>query len=474
MLDVVVVGSGPNGLAAAITVAREGRSVVVLEGTDEVGGACRSADLTGTGAVHDVGSAIHPLAVASPFMQSVPWHDHGLRWVHPPAAVAHPLDDGGAAVAWTDLERTAAGLDDDGDAYRSLMTPLVDRFDEVVGLLLGTPASLLATGLQHPLFASKLGTMLAQPATMAARRFAGNEARALFAGHAAHSVVPLNKPFTAGFGLLLGASAHAVGWPFPAGGAGEITRVMAEVLMAEGGEIRTGHRVDDLADLPSSRAVIFALTPRQIEAIAERRLSRLGQRAMRRYRYGPGACKIDLVTDRPVPWTNPAVAEAGTVHLGGTLEQVAEAEATVGRGEHAQRPFVLLAQHSLFDDSRAPDGLHTVWAYCHVPHGSNQDVSGVIKAQIERFAPGFIETIVAEKVSPPSALEAMNPNLVGGDVAGGSNRGLRTVFRPRVSFHPHRIEVPSFFIGSAGAAPGGGVHGMSGHHAATEALEYLQ
>ncbi len=473
MFDVVVVGSGPNGLAAAITVAREDKSVLVLEAADHVGGACRSADLTGTGAVHDVGSAIHPLAVASPFMQSVPWHDHGLRWIHPPAAVAHPLDDGRAAVAWTDLDRTVAELGDDGPAYRRLLEPLVRHFDKVAGLLLGTPASLLTSGLQHPLFVSKLGVLLAQPATVMARRFHDDEARALFAGHAAHSLVPLSEPFTAGFGLLLSASAHAVGWPFPAGGAGEITRVMAEVLTAEGGEIRTGHRVDDLSDLPPSRSVIFALTPRQIESIAGSRFSRLGEQMLRRHRYGPGACKLDLVTDRPIPWANPAVAEAGTVHLGGTLEQVAEAEASVGRGLHARRPFVLLAQHTMFDDTRAPDGLHTVWAYCHVPHGSPQDMGGVIKAQIERFAPGFTETIVAERVSRPSDLEAMNANLIGGDVAGGSNRGLRTVFRPRFSLHPHRTDVPSFFVGSAAAAPGGGVHGMAGFHAATQALEYL-
>lgn len=467
--DVAVVGSGPNGLAAAITVARADRSVVVLEANDTIGGACRSEALTEDGFIHDIGAAIQPLAVASPFMSTIPWDDYGLEWITSPAAVAHPLDDGSAAMAWNDLNRTAATLGADAKTYRSMYGPLVERFDELVSFAMQP----LARAVRTPLTALRIGPQLASPATLMARRFETDAARALFAGHAAHSVVPLSKPFTAGFGFLLGAAAHAVGWPFPAGGAGEITRVMAQVLRDLGGEIITGQRITSYKELPEAGAVVFALSPHQLATIGAGEFTPRQRRKLRKFKFGPGACKVDLATSEPIPWTNPDVGLAATVHLGGTLEEVAEAEAAVGDGGHPGKPFVLLAQHSPFDASRAPDGKHTVWAYCHVPNGSTIDMSGAITDQIERFAPGFRDTILAASVTMPADLERSNGNLIGGDIGGGSYANLQAIFRPGVRANPYRTAVDRFFIGSASANPGGGVHGMSGHQAALTALEYL-
>lgn len=467
--DVVIVGSGPNGLAAAITAARAGRSTVVLEAEPEIGGACRSAELTEAGFIHDVGSAIHPLALASPFMKTIPWSEHDLEWVMSPAGVAHPLDGGDAAVAWNDLNRTAASLGSDGKTYRSMFGPLVERFDDLVAFTMQPPIKTL----RSPITALRVGPQLVAPATLMARRFDGDRARALFAGHAAHSVLPISKPFTAGFAFLLGAAVHAVGWPFPRGGASEITRVLSEVLVGLGGHIVTDHPVGSLQDLPRAEAVVFALSPRQVASIAGGEFSPKARRRLRSYKFGPGVCKVDFATSEPIPWTNPDVAMAATVHLGGTLEEIAEAEAAVADGRHARRPYVLLAQHTLFDPTRAPDGKHTVWAYCHVPNGSTIDVSATIQAQIERFAPGFGDTIIARRVSLPADLERQNANLIGGDVGGGSYAKLRSVFRPRAKVDPYRTEVDRFFIGSASATPGGGVHGMSGHLAAMSAMRYL-
>lgn len=464
--DVVVVGSGPNGLAAAITVARTGRSVVVIEANDEIGGACRSAPLTEPGYVHDVSSSIHPLALASPFMQTIPWDEHGLTWVTPPAGAAHPLDDGSAAIAWNDLNRTASGLGRDAKTYRSMFGPLSERFDELVAFSMQPPVRMV----RSPLTALRIGPQLAAPATLIARRFETDGARALFAGHAAHSVLPLSKPFTAGFGFLLGSAVHAVGWPFPEGGASEISRVLGEVLIELGGEIVTGTPVANMRDLPGHEAVIFALSPPQVASIAGSEFSQSERRKLRKFKFGPGVCKIDLATSEPIPWTNPDVALAGTVHLGGTFEEVAEAEATVAAGRHARRPFVLLAQHTLFDPTRAPDGNHTVWAYCHVPNGSTLDVSATIVSQIERFAPGFSDTIIARRVTMPADLERGNANLVGGDVGGGSYANHRAVFRPAVQTDPYKTDDDRIFIGSASATPGAGVHGMSGHLAALSVL----
>lgn len=469
-VDVAVVGSGPNGLAAAITAARAGRSVVVLEAADEPGGATRTAPVLGDGYRVDVGSAVHPLAVASPFLRTIPWAEHGLEWITPPVAAAHPLDGGRAGIVWNDLNRTAVDLGPDAKSWRSLYTPLVNRFDELIEFALGPPLPSVA---RHPLTALRVGPQLATPASLLVRRFEGETARALLAGYAAHSVLPLTRPFTGGFGALFGASAHAVGWPFPRGGAAEISRVLVEVLEGLGGRVVTGHPVASLDDVPPAGAVVFALTPPQVEAIVGDALPRRARRRFRRFPFGPGACKLDLAVSEPIPWANPDVALTGTVHLGGTFEEVAAAEQTVADGGHAERPYVLLAQPSGLDPSRAPDGHHVIWAYCHVPNGSTVDVSETIVAQIERFAPGFRDTIVARHVSLPADLERGNANLVGGDIGGGSYAHLRAILRPGLSPSPHDTAVDRFFIGSASTSPGAGVHGMAGHLAATRALTFL-
>ncbi len=470
--DVVVVGSGPNGLAAAITVARAGRSVLVVEANDEIGGAARSIT-NASGAVHDFGSAVHPLVMASPFMKTIDWADHGLQWINPEAAMAHPLDDSRAVVVWRDLDRTVAELEADGSPYRRLYEGPVRHFDDLMAMV-STPVPQIFTEMaRRPTLALRLARPLLQSASMTAQRFDHEPAKAVIAGHAAHSIVPLNRPLTSGFALLFGASTHAVGWPFPAGGAGEITRVMAEVLTSLGGEIRTGHRVTSADNLPAARAVLFALSPRQVARIVGQRFSRSYRLRLSRFRYGPGVCKVDFDTSEPIPWANAQVAAAATVHVGGTFAEIAEAEAQVARGQHPTSPFVLLAQHSLFDPSRSPDGGHTVWAYCHVPNGSAVDMSEAIETQIERFAPGFRDTVVNRRVWLTADLERADANLVGGDIAGGSNLDHRALLRPWPSLHPYRTDVPSYFIGSASTPPGAGVHGLAGHQAARQVLDHL-
>ena len=480
--DTAIVGSGPNGLAAAITVARTGRRVVVLEASSAVGGACRS-EVNSRGALHDFGSSIHPLTKASPFMSTIDWEGHGLRWINPDAAVAHPLDDGQAAIVWRNLDRTASELGPDADAYRSLYDPARRNFQELLDVVMSPVTGMVMPAVRHAALMARLGPLLAMPATMVAKRFGTEHGKAIVAGHAAHSIAPLSAPLTSGFGLVLGASAHTVGWPFPAGGAGEITRVLTEVLTELGGEIRADTPVSGFDDLPSTRSALFSVTPRQLldmhdntpeHVRAGQRFSGLFRRRLENFRYGPGVCKVDFDLSEPVPWACPDVAAAPTVHIGGTFDEIAEAEAVVAGGRHARRPFVLAAQHTLFDPSRGSDDVpHTLWAYCHVPNGSEVDVSGTIESQIERFAPGFRDTIVGKRVWLPSDLEAADANLVGGDVAGGSNVAHRAILRPGLSPWPYRTDIPSYFIGSASTPPGAGVHGMAGHQAALDLLDRL-
>lgn len=470
--DAVVVGSGPNGLAAAISLAKAGRSVVVLEANDTIGGAARSAELTEPGFVHDIGSAIHPMVKMSPFFAPLfsELEAHGLRWIVPPAAAAHPLDGGRAGIAWNDLDRTVDELGIDGPAYRSFYEPWVAGVDSLIDLALNP----VVRPPKRPIFAAKFGLASALPAATTARRvWTTSEAQGLFAGHAAHSILPLTNPMTSSFGLLLGTLAHAGGWGFPAGGAQSIVDAMVSVLETLGGEVRTGHRVESMSDIPEARATLFALTPRQVSRIVDDRFPSKYRQSLSKFRYGPGVCKVDFALDEPIPWADPRVGSAGTVHVGGTLDEVVAAERTVADGGYGDKPFVLLAQHTLFDPSRAPADKHTAWAYCHMPHGSAADHSTAIIRQIERFAPGFGDVILSHKVTLNPELERGNANLVGGDVGGGSLGGTQLFLRPRPQLNPYSTADEAIFLASASAAPGAGVHGMAGAGAAQRALDTI-
>ena len=464
--DAVVVGSGPNGLAAALTLAQAGRSVLVLEAEDTIGGGVRSAELTLPGFVHDLGSAIHPLTAGSPFLRTLPLAAHGLSWIYPPAALAHPLDDGTAVLVEGTVAQTAAGLGPDAAAYRRLFGPLTADWGRIEYNALAPPRL-----PRHPLALARFGLPALLPARALARAaFRGERARALFAGMAAHSFLSLDSPLSAAFGLVLGTLAHAVGWPMPRGGAQSIADALADHLRSLGGEIRVGERVTALDAVPPCRDVLLDLTPRQVLAIAGHRLPEGYRRRLSAYRYGPAAFKIDYALDGPIPWRAAACLRAGTVHLGGTLDEIAASEAAVARGAVPERPYVLVAQHSLFDPSRAPEGKHTAWAYCHVPNGSTADMTARIEAQIERFAPGFADRILARSVHSPAALERQNANLVGGDINGGLQDWRQLFTRPVARLDPYSTPAAGLYICSSSTPPGGGVHGMCGHFAARSAL----
>jgi len=467
--DAVVVGSGPNGLAAAIALARAGRSVTVLEANDTIGGGARSAELTLPGFTHDICSAIHPLGRASPFFAGLPLAAHGLEWIEPPIAIAHPLDDGSAALVRRDLEATAAGLGEDGRAYARLIGPIARDWDTLVRELLGPIR--IGAPIRHPIAVPRFGLQALQPATWLARRFRTARAGALLAGVAAHSMLPIEQPVTGAFALSLLASAHAVGWPIPRGGSQQITDALAAHLTTDlRGEIVTGRRVASMSDLPRHRAVLFDVTPRQLLAIAGPRLRGAYACQLRRYRYGPGTFKLDLALDGPIPWRNPDVNQAGTVHLGGSADEIAAAQRAVAHGKVSRRPFVILAQPSRFDPSRAPDGRHTVWAYCHLPAGSTADMTDAILAQVERFAPGFRERVLALHAMGPAAIEAHNANYIGGDINGGAQDLWQLFTRPAWRLDPYSTPDSRIFICSSSTPPGGGVHGLCGAHAAASAL----
>ena len=464
--DAVVVGSGPNGLAAAITLARAGCSVLVLEAADTAGGGLRSKPLTLPGFVHDVCAAIHPLARASPFFRSLPLADHGVTWIEPDAALAHPLDDGRAVLLERSLERTGAALGVDEGAYVDLMARLVRHWEPLMDMLLG-PLRLP----RHPLLLARFGLPGIRSAqTLAQGKFTGEAARALFAGMAAHAVLPLDKRPTAAFGMVLAILGHAVGWPLVRGGSQRLADAMASYLESLGGEIQANAPVAGVDDLPASRVVLLDVTPRQVLRLAGHRLPDRYRRQLERYRHGPGVFKMDWALDSPIPWRAEACRRAATVHLGGTLDEIADTEQAAFCGRYSERPFVILAQPSLFDDTRAPARRHTAWAYCHVPHGSTMDVSERIERQIERFAPGFRERILARHVMAPAALEQYNSNYVGGDISSGV-QDLRQLFtRPTMRLTPYATPDGKLFICSASTPPGGGVHGMSGYFAARTAL----
>jgi phytoene dehydrogenase-like protein len=465
--DAVVIGSGPNGLAAAITLAQHGKSVVVYEAQETIGGGVRSAELTLPGFIHDVCSSVYPLAVGSPFFRSLPLAQYDLEWIQPAAAVAHPFDDGTAVTQERSVEATAAQLGPDEEAYRKLMAPLVESWNGLDVDLLGP-----IRPPRHPWNLARFGFLGIQPAhRLAETRFQGERAKGLFAGVAAHSMLPLEHWGSAAFGLVLGIAGHAVGWPIARGGAQKLIDALAAHLRSLGGEIISNTPVRTLDELPSSRVVLCDVTPRQLLEIAGERLSPSYRKSLGRYRYGMGAFKLDWALSGPVPWRAPECTRAVTVHLGGTLEEIAVSEDSAWSGKHVEKPFVLLAQPSLFDSSRAPEGKHILWGYCHVPHGSMFNMAESIEKQIERFAPGFRDLIIQRSIMSPLELEKRNANLVGGDINGGAASLGQLFFRPTARMYGTSLK--GLYICSASTPPGGGVHGMCGYFAARKALKEM-
>ena len=458
------IGSGPNGLAAAIVLAEAGRQVLVVEADTVAGGGMRSAELTLPGFVHDICSAVQAFAPISPAFRALPLVQHGLEWIVPPVMFAHPLDGGTAASVVHDVDSTAVSLGADARAYRRLFGPMVDDWLRLERAVLGPPA-----WPRHPWAVARFGLQAIRSARgLASRSFADAHTRALFAGLAAHGTLPLEHPITAAFGLVLGTTAHLAGWVFPRGGAQRLADALVAHLRSLGGTITTGAPVRSLDDLPPARAILCDLSPAPFLRIAGHRLPAGYRRKLERYRYGLGVFKVDWALGAPIPWTADACTRAGTVHVGGTLEEIAASERDAWEGRHAERPFVLLAQHTLFDPSRAPAGQHTAWGYCHVPHGSTFDMLPRIEAQIERFAPGFRDRVIARHVMPPAAIERHNPNHVGGDIASGVPDVAQLIARPTLS--QYSTPVRGLYLCSASTPPGVGVHGMCGHHAAQRAL----
>ena len=468
-MDAIVVGAGPNGLAAAIALAQKGLRVRVYEAQSEIGGGLRSAELTLPGFTHDICSAVHPLALASPFLRALPLAQHGLEWAQPPLPLAHPLDGGRALTLQRSLAATAAALGRDEGTWRRLFGPLVRQhealFDEVLAPLHWP---------RRPLLLARFGLPGLLPAATLTRRLLRTEgARALLAGNAAHGVLPLERSPSAAFGLVLAALAQSVGWPSPRGGAQALAQALGSHLRSLGGEIVTGQEVTRVDDLPPARAYLLDVTPRQLLRLAGTRFPPRYRRALARYRYGPGVFKLDYALAAPIPWAAADCRRAGTLHLGGSFEDIADSLRSVWRGRVSERPFVILGQQSLFDETRAPEGQHTAWAYCHVPHGSAVDVTARIEAQIERHAPGFRERVLARHSLNARQLEAHNPNLVGGDIGGGVQDLAQHFARPVHPLAPHATPAPDIWLCSSSTPPGGGVHGMCGWHAAQAVLRSL-
>ncbi len=458
-----VIGAGPNGLAAAIVLAQAGMHVDVFEAESTPGGAARTLELTVPGFRHDFGSAIYPLGASSPFFSSLPLAHHGLQWIHSPTPLAHPLDDGTAVLLERDLGEARDFLGDDGPAWERLMRPFVEEWSEFVPDVL-RPVPFIP---KHPWLMAHFGVLALQSAEAVARRFRSPRTRALFAGLAAHSFLSLDEPLSAAFAILMAAPAHAVGWPIPRGGAQSITDALSGVLLSLGSRINTSSPVESLSALPGYDLSVCDLTPHQLLKIGGQRLSQSYKRQMGRYRYGAAAFKVDYALNAPIPWKANDCLRAATVHLGGSFEEIAASVKAVRNGQHADRPFVLLAQPSLFDSSRAPSGKHIAWAYCHVPNGSKVDMLEKLENQIERFAPGFRECILARRVFSPADLENMDANLVGGDIGGGVLDIRQFLFRP--TWRHYGTSARDIYICSASTPPGGGVHGMCGYHAARAA-----
>ena len=466
--DAIVVGSGPNGLAAAITLQQRGHSVLLIEGKEQVGGGLRTSELTLPGFHHDVCSAIHPMAIHSPFLASLPLADFGLEYIHPSIAAAHPFDGGGAAYVTHSLEDTASALGKDGQVYSDLIGPVVEDWPFIISNIL---APLRFPG--HPFKLAKFGLKALRSASAIAKQFSTKEGKGLWAGMAAHSIQPLTNASTAAIGLVLSAAAHIRGWPMARGGSQSIANAMAAYFKHLGGTIQTGHWVHLVDELPEARALVFDVTPVQLLKIAGHRFTSFYRSQLQRYRYGMGVFKIDWALSGPIPFVSEPSRKAATVHLGATFEEIALSESDASSGKLANKPFVLLAQQSLLDASRAPGGQHTAWGYCHVPNGSVVDMTGMIEAQVERFAPGFKDLILARHTLNAQQMETYNPNYIGGDINGGIIDIRQLYTRPSLSLTPYRTSDKQIYICSSSTPPGGGVHGMCGYHAAQTILKDL-
>jgi len=464
--DAIVVGSGPNGLSAAIALQQAGLSVLILEAKDTIGGGLRSAELTLPGFVHDICSAIHPLAAGSPFFTTLPLEEFGLEYIYPEVAAAHPFDDGTAAALSGSVEETASSLGIDRESYSALFMPLVKKWPGMVKDLLG-PLHFP----KHPIDMAAFGLNALRSASSLVAKFKTKEARGLWAGMAAHSLQPLSNLGTSAFGLVLMATGHLKGWPVPKGGSKQIANALSSYFISLGGKIETGIPVRSMKDIPASKVLLFDLTPKQILEIAGERFSSLYSWQLRRYRYGMGVFKIDWALNGPVPFTTAECRKAGTVHLGNTFEEIARAEAMTNSGVLPEKPFVLFAQQSLFDSYRAPEGKHTAWAYCHVPNGSEKDMTQAIENQVERFAPGFKDLILAKHTMNTREMEAYNSNYIGGDINGGIIDIGQLFTRPALRTSPYRTSAKGIYICSSSTPPGGGVHGMCGYHAAEQVLK---
>lgn len=464
--DAVVVGSGPNGLSAAVRLQSEGLSVLLLEAKETIGGGTRTAELTLPGFRHDVCSAVHPMGIISPYFQTLPLSEHGLEWLVPEVSASHPMDDGSAGILYTSLEKTASALAEDRQAYLDLVGPVVNAMPRLLpGLLSSFP------DFKNPMALASFGLKSLPPATWGQKRFKTPQAKGLWAGMAAHSLQPLDNWMTSAIGLMLISASHLGGWPVAKGGSHQITRALAGYFTSLGGEIQTNFEVKSLAALPSSQALMFDLTPRQLLRIAGEKLPLNYRRRLERYRYGMGVFKIDWALDGPIPFTNVATRSAGTVHLGGTFEEIARSERKISRGGLPDDPFVLLSQPSVVDATRSPAGKQSVWGYCHVPHGADVDMTTAIEDQIERFAPGFRDLILARHTFSAKEMEAYNPNYIGGDINGGVQDIFQHFSRPVLSLSPYRTPVRGMYLCSSSTPPGGGVHGMCGFHAAERALK---
>jgi phytoene dehydrogenase-like protein len=468
--DAVIIGSGPNGLSAGIFLAQKGLKVLILEGADEIGGGTRTAELTLPGFYHDVCSAVHPMGILSPWFQELNLEKYGLEWVFPEVSVAHPLDGQEAVLLSKSVEETASYLGKDEKAYRRIFQPLAEKIDWLL------EDSLKPLGIpRHPFFLAKFGIKALLPAhTFAKLAFKEDRSKALFAGCAAHSILPFDKLFTTALGLVFLSCGHAVDWPVAKGGSQSITMALANCFEDLGGEIRLNHRVKHFDDLPPSKTYLFDTDPFQLADIAGEELPHTYRNRLKKYRFGPGVFKIDYALKEPIPWKDPNCLKASTVHIGGRMEEIALGEKEAWKGKHSDRPYVLLAQQSQFDPSRSPEGKHTCWAYCHVPHGSTKDMSQIIENQIERFAPGFSDAILAKSSMNSQAFHRYNPNYVGGAVTGGSADLSQLFTRPVARLDPYSTPNPRIFLCSASTPPGGGVHGMCGFHAAKSVWKRLK